>query len=790
MNKKILLLACLIFSFGTLYSQECSLTGTIIDQRTKSPIPYANVVITSPTDSTVLLGAITNDNGNYIVEKVPQGAYTISFSFIGYKTIKNQRVEIKSGKNEMGTHELEPISENLDEITVKANKQAVSYRVDKKVIDAESFPSANVAMDLLENIPSVQVDYDGKLTYRGDGTFRVFVNGKPVANGEEKLRQLSTSKIERIEIITNPSAKYDAEGTAGIIQVILKQNRLEGYAISSSAQATTQGAYDWTTSIEKQDKKGGWYFNTQFGDRISHILDIEEVQNIQQGNDHYYIVTDQKEKFSAFNNWIEFGLNYDITDKHYIDFSTYVNVLKNTNVKTITGNVSEQLNELATAEYDLESDWDLYYRYLGATLTYEYAFNKDRSHLLSAYFDLTTYLHPLDEEQIDDKIYPTYNEKVGYKSKEHNELIFEAKVTYSNEISDKSSFETGTSVYLDHIPKVTSISGTYSENNELIPFPDEPTDQEIDFIQDVYSAFAVFKSSFNKFEYQIGIRSEYTFRKSDYRYKSSEGNEILVPADKEFIDFFPSLHTLYNFSETHQLGFSYSKRIERPSYWKLIPLKQYSTPYLYYTGNGNLSPSYANAFELVYKKSWDDNYFGAEIFARNIENVIQNYTRTDAKNMLLMTPENVGDSWSTGTEVMFGMDVTKWWNINLSSSLFMYQLNINIDDVDETENQLRSDHRINNTFNLPKNFTFKFDLNYKSPEVKAQSKRKGYFFSNLALRKGFLDNKWQIQLAATNIANSIRYELDEKGTDFDILTDYTRRPYFSFKLTYSFNNQK
>ncbi len=790
MYKKILLLILCVFSFGVIYGQKSVLSGTIIDKHSKTPVPYANVIITSPTDSTILLGAITNDNGRYIVEKIPQGTYTISYSFIGYKTVKKENVEVKAGKNEFVICELEPTSESLDEITIKASKQAVSYRVDKKVIDAKSFPGANVAMDLLENIPSVQVDYDGKLTYRGDGTFRVFVNGKPVANGEEKLRQITTGKIERIEIITNPSAKYDAEGTAGIIQVILKRNRLEGYAVSSSAQVTTQGAYDWTTSIEKQDKKGGWYFNTQLGNHVSHILDIEEIQNIQQGNDHYKIRTDKKEKSSLFNDWFEFGLNYDITNKHYIDFSTYVNVFKNTNVKTITGKVSEQLNEFAEVEYGLESDWDLYYRYLGATLTYEYAFNKDRSHLFSTYFDLTTYLHPLNEEQADNKIYPAYNEKPGYKSKEHNELIFEAKITYSNEISEKSSFESGASVYFDHIPKVTSISGTYGENNELIPFPDEPIDQEIDFIQDVYSAFAVFKSSFNKFEYQIGTRSEYTFRRSDYRYKSSEGNEILVPADKEFVDFFPSLHTLYNFSDTHQLGFSYSKRIERPSYWELIPLKQYFTPYMHYTGNGNLSPSYANAFELVYKKNWDDNYFGTEVFSRNIDNVIQNYTRTDAKNMLLMTPENVGDSWSTGIEVMFGLDVIQDWNVNLSSSLFMYRLNIDIDDVDETENQLRSDHRINNTFNLFKNFTFKFDLNYKSPEIKAQSKRKGYFFSNLALRKSFLDDKWQVQIAATNISNSIRYELDENGPDFDILTNYIRRPYFSFKLTYSFNNQK
>lgn len=293
-----------------------------------------------------------------------------------------------------------------------------------------------------------------------------------------------------------------------------------------------------------------------------------------------------------------------------------------------------------------------------------------------------------------------------------------------------------------------------------------------------------------KFEYQLGLRNEWTERQSNYKYQSVEGQAIRVPAEKSFTDLFPSIHAVYNFSETHQLAASYSKRVKRPQYWHLIPILSYDSPYSNSRGNGNLMPSYTHAFEMAYKKSWDKDFVGVEVFARNTQDVIQEFSRTDMANVLINTRENVGESWSIGTELMLGIDLYNWWNLNISSALYSYRLDVDIDEFKKKESQFSTDSRMNNSFTLPKNFILKWDVKYQSPGITAQSKRDGYCYSNLALKKSFKDNQWQLMLSWWNVFNSFKYKSVSDGVDFNIKEFHNRKPYLSFKLTYSFNNQK
>jgi outer membrane receptor protein involved in Fe transport len=399
-------------------------------------------------------------------------------------------------------------------------------------------------------------------------------------------------------------------------------------------------------------------------------------------------------------------------------------------------------------------------------------------------------LHPLEENQMDEKIINNNTERFGHRGKEYNEVIFVANVAYKNEFTDKSKFEAGANLNLDHIPRVTSVSGRFDEAGNITPFVNLPANQEVDFIQDVYAAYGIFKSGWGKFEYQLGFRAEWTNRKSNYSYSNNEGNTIIIPAANDFWDFFPSFHSVYNFSENHQLALNYSSRIKRPDYYNLIPLYQYSSPYSYYTGNAKIMPSYSNAFELSYKKSWTNNFVGVELFARNTNKVIQTFSRVDSLGLIFQMPENVGDSWSVGTEFMTGVDLFKWWNINISTSLFSYKLWVSIDDTNYTQSQLRSDSRLNNTFLLPRDFTLKWDLNYQSPTLTAQNKQEGYFYSNLAIKKSFNEKLWDVSLAFYNIFNSIKYSSTNTGKDFRIESSYTIKPVISLKIAYNFNNQE
>jgi len=486
-------------------------------------------------------------------------------------------------------------------------------------------------------------------------------------------------------------------------------------------------------------------------------------------------------------------LNYDLTDKDYLDFMLSADPIQRNNIYSDRGfyNESEYLSGelLQTDSYDYESSFEMYYRYLRAVTTYEHAFTKDRSHLLKVYVDYSTYLHPLKESKVDTKTYVDRYEKLGYLAKEYNEMIFETNVAYKNKFSEKSVLEIGAEVNLDHIPKVTTQSGTFDSQNNLTLFEDEKQNQKVDFEQDVFSGYATFESSLGRLDYKMGLRMEYTRRQSNYSYLSDVNKEIKIPAEKNFADFFPSLHLVYNFSEDNQLSLSYSRRISRPDYYELIPLMRYESPYIYYTGNENLMPAYSNAYELGYIRSWGDNFVSAEIFARTTDDLIQGYYRPGGNNSIVWTKENVGKSLSSGAEFMTGYDIFKWWNTNVSTSLYLYQLKVDVDNQQKEQEQMRGDVQVNNTFKLGRTFSIRYQFAYLSPFLNAQVERDGYTYSNLVFRKSFLQKKWEAELSWANVFNSFKYNTTTNGENIHVESRFKRVPYFSFKLAYRFNNQ-
>ncbi|RIJ46418.1 TonB-dependent receptor [Maribellus luteus] len=784
----------LIALYGSMsFAQTSKLWGKVIDKHTGNPISYANISLKLDQDSLRIVGAITNAEGVFTIRDVAYGNYRLKISFIGYDAAVVNPFVINQSQYDMGTTALSVSSKNLEEVTVNSEKRGISYQVDRKIINAKSFPGADKAIDLLENMPSLQLDVDGRLTYRGDGTFLVYINGRPELNGEEKLRQIPADQIQYIEIITNPTAKYDAEGTAGIIQVILKRSRLEGYAINTSARFSTLGSYEWIFSIDQKGKKGGWYIQGQLDDFVQRKFTTTSDQIITNGEQEYRTFSDLVKKERVNNSYLEFGLNYDLSDKDYIDFMLSADPVRRSSKYTDLGfyKESEYLSgELLGAEsYDYESRFKMYYRYLRAVTTYEHAFTKDRSHLLTVYADYSTYLHPLKESKIDTKTFIDGFEKLGYLAKEYNEMIVETNVAYKNKFSDKSTLEIGAEINLDHIPKVTTQSGTFDERNRLRLFEDEKQAQKVRFEQNIFSGYATFESSFGKLDYKLGIRMEHTRRKSNYSYQAEDDSEIEIPAEKEFTDFFPSAHLVYNFSDDNQLSMNYSRRIGRADYYELIPLKRYETPYIYYTGNGNLMPSYSNAYELGYIRSWGDNFVSAEIFARTTDDLIQSYYRRGENNTVIWTKENVGKSLSAGTELMAGYDIFKWWNSNLSTSLYLYRLTVDLDNHQNEQEQMRGDVRFNNTFKIGKTFSVRYLFAYLSPFLNAQVKRDAYTYSDLALRKSFMKRKWEVEFSWANVFNSIRYSTITRGDGLYVESDFVRKPYFTFKLSYRFNNQ-
>ncbi len=793
--KKSLTLTLILFAYANCFlAQNCALTGKVIDQSSHEPIAFANVSLFSAKDSSLVAGAITNDDGVFLLDHLKNGTVQVKMSFIGYQTVLVNNVLLQPGKRDMGDTELKILSENLKEICVKSTKPAMTYNVDRKVIDAGSFPGADAAIDLLENIPSVQLDMDGNLTYRGDGTFKVYINGHPVENGTEKLRQLPSSQIDKIEVITNPSAKYDAEGTAGIIQVILKKNRLEGYALNTSLVYNSRNSYRWMFSVDNKTEKSGWYIHGYLADVEWDNYHETTNQTILDGENTYVTTSDMEVKHSQKTSTIEIGFNYDVTDKDYIDFTAYIDPAKTRQKNKEKGWVTEQLIDAngttVDSSYYLNSVYNCNYQYVGGGITYEHAFNKERTQLLSAYLNYSGYVADLYERQYDELAYDNSTEREGFIGSEQQETMIEGKLNYKMPLGDKTKIEAGVEIETDHIPAITSVSGTFDDNKDITKYDSEPLNQSVDFIQDVYASYLLFQHEGEKLALQMGARVEFTNRRSDYSYENANGTRSKTPDRNKFTDFFPSVHISYNFTETHQLYLSYSRRISRPGYWELVPLEQYKSTYSYYTGNGDVLPSYTNAMEAGYKKSWDKNFVSAEVFNRTTNNTMQNYTRTDGGNMLVISPENVGHSMSTGIELMGGVNIFSWWNSNLNASLYAYKLNVDFEDENYTQQQFKTDYRWNNTFLLPKNFTVKWDVKYNSPYKNVQSVRDAYYTSNIAIKKEFKDGKWNASFVYNDIFSSNEYNERQTGDDFVVNTYEDEKPYFSLKLAYTLDNQR
>lgn len=793
--KHLLLVFCgILFSIGILWGQKAQLKGKVQDAENKEPMPYANITLISKSDSTLLLGGMTDDNGKFLIKDIPTGTYLVKISFIGYQSIVIPKLQLGRGTRDMGITQLKMLSENLGEVVIKASQSPISYRVDRKVINAGSFPEANTAMDLLENVPSLQVDFNGKLSYRGSEGFKVYINGHPVQNGEEKLRSLSAAQIEKIEVIANPSAKYDAEGTAGIIQVILKKNKLEGYAINASASIDTKQEYGINFSVDKKGKKGGWHTNGSiFNYRYTKFESTSIYENTSTGSLFRSTEVSQLNKNTVFVDYINLGFNYDITPKDFIDFSINIDPLKKRQKSRMRSLLTEEGFDLGAVtnkeEYELKSLYDISYQYLTGAMKYSHAFTKDHSHELSLLLDYTFLLGDCPDEQMDTQTADNFSQTKGYKTQESNEIMFSAKLNYDVPLSENSSLSVGSQIETDHIPNITAESGFYDANGKLTPFAGMRTDQSLDFIENVYAGFALFKSKWKKFEYQLGLRLEHTYRKANYTY--TERNKIQTdPFETNFTDWFPTVHLLYNINDNQQLTANYSRRISRPNYWDVVPLITYSDVRYFRSGNSRIKPTYTDSYEIGYKKSWDKDFISVELFTKNSRDLRLVYNRTYKDNMLMAKPENIGTSWATGIEFMTGVDVFTWWNLNFSNSFYHYTQKTNVDNKQRNYSSLVNNTRINNTFRLPKGFTLKWSGAYVAPDKSLQVNSEGYFYSNFAIKKSFKDGLWILTATATNIFDSYRYTIEQEGLGFTLNSDNRSLPYFGFKVAYNFNNQK
>lgn len=792
--KKIIIIYLLFINFSCL-AQKATVSGRILENNSKEEMMFVEISLSSLDEKQTTLHLITDEMGRFTFENVTFGNYNLTIKYFGYQTI-TKTFKFNLLQQDLGDFYLSTDAEELNEIIIDGRKAAFSYQVDRKTINAAAFPEATNAIDLLTNVPSLQVSVDGKVTYREGGTFVVYINGIIAKDGQERLRTLEASQIEKIDIITNPSAKYSASGTAGIIRVVLKKNKLEGYAINLTTDFNTLGHKQFSYSIDKKGKKGGWHTSGRIADYHWGDYHSQMVNNIYHPTgQRFETLLDTDFKANNKNTFIDFGFNYDLTDNDLIDLSISYNPFPQNENKFVKSKTSERTFDatntlLSSEDFQLNRHSQFGFQILGANLEYSHFFNKDKSHFLKLNSGYSFFIGNSKEIYKNEMITSSGTEVFGKKDFEKNEIYTNTILEYELPLTDTTSIEAGGEIETDHIPEITTESGYFNGDDIVRTSEYVANNQLINYKQNIYSGYFTFKSSFGKFEYKLGLRAEHTARDISYSFENQNNERQKDHFKTNFTDWFPSVHLLYSFSEDSQISWNYSRRISRPEYWRLVPAFVWDDKYTFSTGNSRLLPSYTDSYELAYKRSWGRDYISLEVFARNQHDIMSTFATVFHDNTFLFTPKNVGSAWAIGSELMAGVDIFKWWNVNTSFTSFYYDQDLLVDGKPHRYKQWRYNAKMNNTFKLPRNFSFRLNAGYQSPTIGLQKEINGIFVANASLTKSWQKNRWSLSVFGSNIFDSHRYTQINTGDNFFIHTKMAYRPYVGFTLKYQFNNQK
>lgn len=774
----ITLLSLSVFSQKS--GDKIMIEGTVKDSVTDQPMGYVTVSIHQIQDSALVTGAITDFEGHFIIKDLSiAGSFLLKYSFIGYQS----RFFKLDGSKNMGEIKLRPDEEVLKTLEIVADKPPVTYEIDKKVVNVENMNTvaSATAIEVLANIPSISVDMDGNVSLRGSQGFTLLIDGRPTAmEASEALRLIQASNIKDIEIITNPSAKYDAEGTSGIINIILKKNKLEGISTLINANAGTFNNYgaNFLTSINKGKMKynfGGQYSTANqyrtIGQERTTSVGENESSIISQGDHRFYRTN------YGFNGAMEYTPNED-------------------NVLSLSVNANErQFNAAANYVFDQYENDSLINAYenrertlrsfFGLTVSggYEHTIGKTKGHTLSL-----TGMYNLNNgtEDAQTEFYSlenvfqggNRNTEVGPSQllrfsldytrplkKNGMKLMMGARTDIGNNVDDQDSYQYNFDV---------------SDYERLALYSND-----VSYLQNVYAGYGIFSGKMKeKLGYQFGLRAEYTDRFISLK-NSTQSTSI------ERLDWFPSAHFSYELGKDNQLKANFSRRIERPRSWHLEPFVTWEDPYTVRQGNPDLLPEYIWSYELGWIKNMKKGSLSTELYYRSTTNIRERIQEVYDTNVIVKRPVNAGNSEALGLELAYNYKLKKWWSIDAGGNAFYYKIQGSLPGTSLNQESFSFRGRLSNTFSLPKDWKVQLIGNYESDVVNAQGITKGFYVCDLAIKKEFFERKLSTTLQFRNFLNS---EVRESWVNTPTLYSYRiatpRYPEINFSVALRLNNFK
>ncbi|NOR87818.1 MAG: TonB-dependent receptor [Bacteroidales bacterium] len=759
------------------------ISGMILDSISGDPLEYTTVALYRKRGNELVNGTISQKNGRFFMEKLKPGRYYIKISFMGYedKIVSGIAINKDHAIVNLKKIKLQESMQDLNEVVVDGSAPSIDYRIDKKVINVSKqiTSTSGTAVDVLENVPSVKVDIEGNVSLRGSSGFTVLIDGRPsVLDANDALQQIPASTIDNIEIITNPSAKYDPDGSAGIINVITKKNKLQGFSGVANVNAGLNEKYGGDVLLNYKKRNMNIYFGADYnfrnypGERYNERLTYGEDTTITIMNG-----TNNRER----TKWgFRTGMDYSLGENDVLGVGFRFGERKMES--TTNSEYDEWVNTIGN--HNLYENTDISNRggnFYSINANYQHKFEK-KGHDLK--FDGSYDSRDFEDNsinQLKDQAGLIVDGKMNVETGPSSRI--RAKLDYTLPIGEKDKFEAGLQTRFSLSEDNTELwelnvnSGLY----ELQPEYSNKTTYD----RNIHAIYGIYAGERGNFGFQGGLRGEYTFRDI----QSLETNEGFV-IDRW--DLFPSIHLSYQLPKDHQLMTSYTRRIQRTRGWYLEPFITWQDAYNVRQGNPELLPEYIDSFELGYlKKIGKTNIVSLEGYYRVTNNKVERIRSVYEENVMLTTYENVGKDYSLGLEFLFSFQLFKWWEVDLMGDLYNYRIEGVLYEEDFSNSSTNWSSRFNHTFKIKKTTKIQINSMYNGASVTAQGETSGYYMVNFAIRQDFMDKKMSATFQVRDIFSTAKHEFTSSGPDFYNYSEYDREsPIVTLTLSYRFNNYK
>ena len=794
MNKKILTVALTLFLSLTAFAQrpegkKITVSGKVIEKGTNLPLEYATIVFENSTTKQ-LSGGITDENGVFKFEVIA-GNYNVRAEFISFKTVTIPQKVFNADSN-LGTIQMEADVAQLNEIEVIAEKSTVEIKLDKRVynVGKDMMVKGGTVSDVLDNVPSVTVDAEGTVALRGNENVKILIDGKPSGlagiNIADALKLLPADAVEKVEVITNPSARYDAEGGGGIINIVLRKGKANGVNGSVMVNAGDPETYGTSINLNKKSDDYNLFSNIGYNYRNNPGNSLVDAEYFNADGTTSRFIKERRtnerlsEGYNA-NFGIDLNLSKSLTWTNALTFREnngknpdnvfFYNFDASNNPTFVRNRLNDQKSDEFSIEYS--SNFTKKFKKDDHKLTVDFATSQNRENEFATIYD-----------QILDDPASLTTQGTSNKNKQQRNLI---QTDYVLPIGKNGRFEAG-------------YRGSFQKNlTDFVVTPVSNFSNTLEYIENVNALYSQYGSKINKFSYFFGLR----FEDSHIEVNSLSLNDYNT---KKYNNFFPSATFNYEFSESSSVSLSYSKRINRPRGRFLNPVSSLSSNINIFQGNPDINPSYTDAIDLGYLKKWKKLTFNTSAYI-NITNDAFQFIRKESGlfvegvPVILSTPINLSKEYRTGFEFNLNYTPYKWWRLNGNFNAFRNETQGDYSYVDYLGNTINQNFdnvaltwfaRISSKITLPYKIDWQTNGTYNAPQSNAQGKSLGVASMNLAFSKDVLKDKASISLNVSDVFNS-RKRIMETNIP-NVVNSYSEMQWrvrqVMLTFTYRFNKQK